>query len=452
MQATIKLYDKVKGNAKLLAFATGYLMIWLLLLTEYLPFSSLPFVLALFALPFTIGATKDAGISGVYILLSVLCIILSFVVPVKTLLFFSIGFAVFVLIESYAGRVGFLGCSTLIFVAPVFQYAVNVFSFPIRLQLTALAGKLFSLSNNTVVTKGNVIFYNGYEFSVDPACMGLNMLVTSLLIAIILIGFYQKKYKRQLRWFWVLVCFAIVIILNIFSNLLRIVLLVHFVILPQDVLHELVGLICLVVYVLLPSVFIIQLITKKLAYEQMQALVKQKLFKNVVPVHLLLLCAIGFSAYYIKKADTYSDFSLKTNAVADYKPSVFTPGVVKLENKKALAYVKYIRGFYDSDHNPTICWKGSGYEFENTKIVAVDGHKIYRADLVNGNEKLFTAWWYGNGDDDNTADPFLWRWHMMRNKKKYAVINVTAATEEDLDIEINRILKHKLLLPLFSKT
>lgn len=451
MQLAVNINGWLKDNKKVIAFAAAYLGIWFLTLTAYLPFYSLTFALAFFAFPFTIIKKYTSTIRWPFVFLSVLFVSLSFIVPVKTVLFFSIGFAVFVLIGDYVGRAGFLSCCTLVFVAPVFQYAVNVFSFPIRLKITAFAGNLFSLSSNDVFIKGNVILYNGNEFSVDPACMGLNMLVTSLLLGVMLIGFYQRKYGRELRWFFVLVCFAVIVSLNIFSNLLRIVLLVHFAILPQDDLHEIVGLICLGVYVLLPSAFFVRLLVNRLAREQKQSLNQQKQFKNGAFLHLLLLSAIGFSAYNISKSDTYIDYHLKTGTIADYNASKFIPGVIKLESEKALAYVKYIRGFYDSDHNPTICWKGSGYEFENTRIEEVCSFKIYRASLVSGNDKLYTAWWYSNGDDDNTADPLQWRWRMMQNKKRYAVINVTAATEKELNAELHRILTQKLLLPLFVK-
>lgn len=450
MQLSITIFDWIKSNARVLLFAAGYFAIWLLMLNTYLPFTSLPFILGLLALPFTIKKSNTAY-SKKFAVLSVIFIALSFLVPVKTVLFFSIGFALLFLMSSFVGDAGFLSCCTLVFITPVFQYAANVSSFPIRLQLTALSGKLFAISSNDIITAGNIITYKGNEFSVDPACMGLNMLVTSLLLGVILIGYYQKKYSKDLKWYWVMTCFVSIIILNVVSNLLRILLLVHFVILPQNPLHETVGLVCLMMYVLLPSSFLIKNVVKKFAWEQQSLPAKQKGFKNVVTVNLLLFCFVCASAFYISKADTYKDYSLKTSTVADYKASVFTPGVIKLENATALVYIKYIRGFYDSDHNPTICWKGSGYDFQQTQQVVIDGHKIYKADLVNGKEKLYTAWWYGNGSDDNTTHPFTWRWNMMKSKKRYAVINVTAASEKELDEEVKRILHQRLLLPLFTK-
>ena len=93
-----------------------------------------------------------------------------------------------------------MGVAALIISSSVFQYAVNAFSFPIRLQMTSWVSGIFNLLQSDITAKGNVIFHKGYEFAIDPACMGLYMLSISILSGVILVGLLQKKSGKYLSW------------------------------------------------------------------------------------------------------------------------------------------------------------------------------------------------------------------------------------------------------------
>ena len=432
-------------------FVAGYSFIWMYGLYAYLPPASISFILGALAMSFTLGQEKTTTLPVPYFVLATLFLMLSFFVPVKTLLFLSFGFAILFLYESYFGTVGFLSVCTLVFMAPAFEYAANVFSFPIRLQLTSWAGYLFTWANVNATVKGNMIVYNGNEFSVDPACMGLSMLITSLLLGSILVGYYQKKYGRILNPPLLLLCYGSILVLNVISNLLRIIILVHFHILPGDAMHDLVGLICLLVYVLLPMVFLCRKGVEAWGKATVPSKYVQNRTKGFFVSNLFLLLAVGSIAYRVAHTETYKAFDKVPETVVDYKARVFAPGIVKLENNRALAYVKFVRGFYDTDHNPTICWKGSGYNFEQVQTTFRNGYSIYTALLVKGNEKLYTAWWYSNGRQQHTSDPIAWRWHMLQKKETYALVNVTAASQNDLHKEVERIISHQLFSHLFRK-
>ena len=241
----------------------GYKPIWLLSLCyivslmivihNYIHALSLSFLLGMLAFPFTLQRGMYPAFTYRYAIVAILWLLACYFVPVKTLLFFSTGFAVLFLIETCFGKAGFLSLVTLFLVAPIFQYAADVFSFPIRLQLTRWAGLLFEFMLHDISTKGNVIYCRGNEFAVDPACMGLNMLVASLLLGVIFIGFYQRKLGKGVPWYWVLLYLGVVLVLNVISNLVRIILLVLFNLMPGNWLHDTAGLLCLVVYVLLPA-------------------------------------------------------------------------------------------------------------------------------------------------------------------------------------------------------
>ncbi len=424
-----------------------YIFIWSSVLYAYLPFVSLSFLLGVLALLFTCTKTSNV-ISYRYALIALIWLVASFFVPVKTFLYFSICFSIFFLIEALGYRLGHLSCSVLFFMSPMFQYFSNVFSFPIRLQLTKWSGKLFSFIDPSITTKGNIFHHNNNEFSVDPACMGLNMLTASLLLSIMLLGFYQKKFNKNVG----LLSFAGFIILvigfNIISNLIRIIVLVHFTILPDSVMHEVIGIGCLLLYVALSSVWLAKFVVSKSSGNMAKANFHTKEFYKPL-LHFLLLVLILLAAYRTSHIDTFKEFDNKAEKrIAGFTSGNHSSGIVKLENDKALIYVKYIRGFYDTEHNPTICWKGSGYEFQDIKEETINGHKVYTALLVNGKDKLATAWWYSNGSK-HVTDQFTWRWNMMRGEKRYALINVTTATAADRKKLIAKIISENLFMPLF---
>jgi len=45
---------------------------------------------------------------------------------------------------------------------------------------------------------------------------------------------------------------------------------------------------------------------------------------------------------------------------------------VKLENNSSLIYLKAIPDYFNPDHNPMICWTGSGYNLERIQEEKID--------------------------------------------------------------------------------
>ena len=373
---------------------------------------------------------------------------LTFLVPVKTFLFLALAFAVFYWVELYYVSMGFLGLAALLLSSPAFQYAITVFSFPIRLQLATAVGYLFSLGSAAIQIKGNTIFYKGNEFAVDPACMGLHMLSISLLLGIALIGLLQKKTGRVLGWKGVILYLFCLFILNVFSNLTRMVLLVQFAILPENFLHDVIGLVCLLLYVCVPAAFLAKMFVSKARTEPQPAGEKAQNYSPALS--WLIIAGLVLIAFQVHTADTYLQFKDRyKRTIANYTSSLYAPGIVKLENKNALIYAKFIRGFYDTEHNPTICWRGSGYEFKEIKKEKVGMQEIYTAILCKSHEKLYTAWWYSNGSK-STTEQWQWRWDMLKGATDYAVINLTSACRETLINEIKSLTSHQTLAPLFN--
>ncbi len=418
-----------------------YVILFYITLRTYLLWQSGNFLLGLVALPMVIQFERINKQYFRYGWLALLFALLSCLLPIKTLFYFAGICAVFYLVESFYGRLNHLPFFVAIFMSPVFQYFSNIFSFPIRLQLTEWAGKLFSLMGMELAVEGNIIHYRGNEFSVDPACMGINMTVTSLLLGLMIIAFYQKRSGKRINIVWTSGLLLLILGLNIFSNLIRIICLVQFNILPDTLAHELTGVFCLLLYVVVPSAFFIKQVINRMGKPAPAAnlSVHSVIDRKHYIFHSIILIIFFWASILISQNDKYEAMTIgPAPSVKGYNSTRIDWSIVKLENDQSLVYIKSIRDFYYADHNPMICWRGSGYELRQVKTVEIGTDKVYCAMLEKDKEKLYTAWWYDNGND-KTIDQFKWRWNVLKGDSKYSLINITAAKQVLLEEEIKKV-------------
>ena len=452
MIAVLKIPAKHLINRWMLLLFTFYGIVLLVALRNFVLWQSVNFLLGLLAIVVSTQINKENKVSQRFFYASVALALLSVALPVKTILFFALAFAVFFVIETFYGRLNLLPVIILGMMSPFFQYVTNIFSFPIRLYLTTCAGKLLNAAGIEATVHGNMIYYNGSEFSVDPACMGLNMLVTSLLLGVMIIAIYQKKYQRTLNIWQVGLLLVTIVLFNMLANLFRIVFVVQFNILPGAFMHDVMGIICLAVYVIIPYLFITKFVIRRFGKNNVQARSSQFLPapEKWLVMHVMVVCSILLSAFSIVKRDNaMGDSSKSVLPVSGYTTQRVSADIIKLENEKSLVYIKSIEGFYSADHNPSICWKGSGYSFKQVQEENIQGSKFYTAVLENENGKLYTAWWYDNGQN-RTSDQLNWRWDALNGGNAYAVINVTCANKQQLEKEIRHIVLSNCLRPLLQ--
>ena len=214
-------------------FGLGYLMVAGYVLSgQYFVSDPLSW-LALLVSPYLFILNTEAKGSFRYLILSVLCLGTSVFVHLHSLYFLAVAFALFFAIEAFAGKLNRLLLLWIAVISPVFRHLSVVFGFPIRLWLSVVAGKLLGWMGFKAEVLGNVIQLNGTEFSVDPACMGLQMLTASCLSGLLTLAFFERKTGKSLSFLMLILVFAGIILLNIGCNLVRIVLLVLFKILPK---------------------------------------------------------------------------------------------------------------------------------------------------------------------------------------------------------------------------
>jgi exosortase N len=426
-------------DAKPLTIPLAYGLLTIATLGDYLSLLSVRFICGLLALYFVTEKRSRPASTNAQAIICILLVALSLLAPVKTFLFFSFSFALGHYLQRYF-RLGGLWLLVVLLMSPATTYGLNVFSFPIRLLLTEWTGHLLLLLDKTVQVQGNVIEKQGGSFSVDPACMGLHLLETSMLTGVIFWGYYRKKLQRAPAAWAFAVYFCAILLLNLASNITRILLLVSFSILPDDPLHQLTGMMTLIVYVGIPASLLAKWLVRNGrpmdASARAETSVRQG--RRVPDMVLLALCMLA--AWRVLKADPFAEVGQLTQSSIDhYQIAPSGPGVLKLTDDKSLVYLKFIQSFYGTDHNPTICWKGSGYEFGEARSEAIGGQQVYTATLHNGSEQLCTAWWYSNGPV-NTVNQWNWRWQMLRTHTPFCVVNVTAASASDLRLAVAQML------------
>jgi exosortase N len=428
--------------------AAGYILVLIFGLQRYLSSQPVNFLLGLMALPFVLKPDLAQKSSYRYGIVTIVWMALCFLMPVKTLLYFSVAFALLFFTESFYGKTGSFAPMVILLVCPVFQYLSDIFSFPIRIGLTKIAGTILNFLGASADVRGNTIVHGGEEYTVDPACMGLSMTIASLLSGIMLAGFYEAKYKREMRSWLVIIYLAAIFLLNILANLSRIVLVVQLNIRPETLSHDLAGLGCLLIYVLIPAVWLANFLVKQSSFKETTSSAVNNFSRKHVIAHLLILGSVVLLAIRTYNTDTFTVFKVPSS-VKGYSVNQYAPGIIKLERKEALIYVKYIRGFYDTEHNPMICWSGGGYQFKNVQVEKISNRNVFTAIITNGDDKMYSAWWYDNGIN-NTTSQFEWRWDLLQGSRHYILINVSCSKKEDLCNEIEKITVEGILNPFFN--
>ena len=95
--------------------------------------------------------------------------------------------------------------------------------------------------------------------------------------------------------------------------------------------------------------------------------------------------------------------------------------------------------FYQGNHDPRVCWTGSGYEFSNIQIEKLGAKEIYTAVLKYKDDQFHTAWWYDNLQSQ-TIEEWRWRWNEFQGQEGYYLVNVSSMEREELFCQVALLL------------
>jgi exosortase N len=159
---------------------------------------------------------------------------------------------------------------------------------------------------------------------------------------------------------------------------------------------------------------------------------------------VLIFCITYLNAHRHDYKNAGNDRSIEQLSLEGFSKTCFKTDIYQFKSPNALVYVKASCQFYGADHNPLICWEGSGYQFNNVSILDIGEEEVYVTKLTSPeNETLFTAWWFDNGSD-KTISQLEWRWKMIHGANAYRLVNVTAEDIDKLEEQCSLLLKMNL--------
>ncbi|WP_066629039.1 exosortase N [Labilibacter marinus] len=395
----------------------------ILAIPKFNEFGGLQFSQILFfiILPFTLS--KTGGYTSVMPLFFLSCLILItfYITHVYSLLFFGVCMAIITSLVISAYKPTLLTIGLAVICTPAVKYLLSIFSFPLRLKLTALAGEILKPIVDSLSVSGNCIYINNIEFTVAPECLGLNMISSALVFAIFTISFFASKLKRRPKLYFTISVILIAFLLIVLANLSRIVLTVFLKAMPGTALHEVIGLLMFVVNCCIPLLFIGA--KSKRHYK----IVKTKTVKYKEQHYLSLAIAplLIIGSWNIHENSLKPNFKKAQICITGFDKEESKDGVIKLQNESAIVYVKPPAFMLGSDHNPFICWKASGYKIKNETEKKIGMHTVYQFELhKTGQPPLYSCWWYSNGKL-NTTSQLQWRLASVKGKNAFSVVNVT---------------------------
>lgn len=417
-------------------------------LTVFLRFN-FEFILMLIVLPFIISRV-DTKPSVRYGLIGLVCFVLYLFWGLSTLYFIGFVCTIFFLAEMVWGKLSILPLILILMVSPIIIFLTDTIGFEIRLFLSSVAAAFLNILQPGYIAKGNTLVNGDFVFTVDPACMGLKMVILSFFTTIVLVAYFQKKFGRSYSVSHLLFFLGLTFLLVILANLTRIVTITLMQAYPGSVAHETIGIMAFVVYVILPMVWIIARSGRRKTGNTANLTSNPpgsiwRLVLIMVPV-LALQSIILFSGRQWKAPGTIDEVESLHLPWREYQFKYQHDNVIQINTGDVLLYLKPPVSFHSADHTPVLCWKGSGYRIVREETLTIRGSKVYYAELHQGDATLYTTWWYDCGSH-KTGSQFDWRWKSLVSSEEYRLVNLVCASRDQLICETERLLALNLFSP-----
>lgn len=405
----------------------------------------LDFNLILFIIVLPILISKNSDLKSFRYGLVALILLATFIVlKLETVYYFAVISSLLFVYESIYGKISDLPILLILIISPITNHFNRVIGFEIRLLLTEFASKILKLIYSDIGQMGNQLIVSGNPFTVDPECLGLNMMIMSFFVSMVILSLNEKKTNTKYSTTTVFSVLILSFLLSTISNLFRIILLVVFKSPPNTLSHELIGIICFCVYVVLPLWYLVKLLPMK--YVEPKKFNTPKGFsKTSIVIFMILIISLTLIRY--NKIHKVDPIKLDKHSISldseNYKCSEEELGVLKYENNDVLIYIKPSAKFYSTEHSPLICWKGSGYKVENESTINMLDTEVYFCTLTQGDDKLFSTWWYDSGTH-KTKSQFEWRKDNLLEGTDYQLVNIISYDKKLLISESKKLLSTNL--------
>jgi len=323
--------------------------------------------------------------------------------------------------------------------SPFFSYISSLVSFPIRIQLSKAVSHLLHFTGFENEIAGNVIRVNNQDFLVDQACSGMYLLGYGILFGTLILSIRIRK--QTISTLSLLGYYALLLVFIIWGNLVRIYVLVAGNIEAGHWMHETVGLLLFVVQIILPFYCIVN---RQSASINAEIPKKSASFNTFPRVYYLALTGILLLMISRSTDKEQQPPGLHLNSVSGFEVTQPTRDVIKLVNHESLIYIKKPVAAYRADHNPLICWSGSGYAFKQVETLSSGNTQVNFATLKKGDNTLYSCWWF-ESDVSRTANQWDWRWKAFKNKERFYLVNVTCNTKDQLKKQMTHLMAESIL-------
>ncbi len=355
-----------------------------------------------------------------------------------TFYYFTFAFGLCFILTVFYGRINNLPIFLLLIISPLIAHITAILSFPIRLWLSEGVSTSLSAIGFDIVSEGNLLLISGARFLVDQECVGLKMLLTGLVLTLIVLAYFEYKHKKQFTFWQIVLALVFGFAFNVFANFSRILLLVLFKIGPEKALHELIGIACLLLYNIVPLIFIIRRWTVAGKNIQPISNVRQWNFKSLAYMGMLT-GLLGVAGWSLHNSNVILSSEVSNVLLDNLNKEELADNILKYSNEDLLIYVKPPSSPFRGTHDPRFCWRGSGYELKLIKEELQNGYLIYTGELIKGEDKIYTAWWYQDGPSITNSE-WSWRTSSVLDSKSYALININAETKAVLTEAVRQYL------------
>ena len=403
------------------------------------------FWVCLITLPLSVKRSTEEHNSLPY-MLGLLVGSVSLILPTTIGLYVLVCFILLVVLQSVTGRLQHTLIFHLLLASPLFTYFSSLLSFPLRLQLSSIVATLLELAGANVHIEGNLVHFEGSSFLVDEACAGLFMLGYGLLFGTICLSHLSSNKSLSIKW--LAGGYLLLLGLILAGNVTRIGLLIIFKITPENWFHEGIGLLIFALQVLVPFYVVVNWFFSRLSKSTLRISTE-----TVFPFRKYTVLFILFLALIIRHQTNYSSndpVNLSSLKLSGFKVTKTAGGVTKLWNEKTLIYIKPPVAAYRADHNPMICWQGSGYSFKKIEKWPLKELEVNHAELIKDKKKLYTAWWF-ESTKSRTGDQLEWRKLSLLNGADFHLVNITCNTKTELENQIKTMLDENSIRKLLTQ-
>ena len=336
------------------------------------------------------------------------------------------------IIEFYVGKINTSYFVLTCVVSPYSKFVHSTYSYDLREQLGKIIEKLFKTLNFNIEIHGNLVKYNNNTFTIDPDCAGIQMMFIGFVIGIAILIYLENSRKIRFNEVEILLSLLILFLLNLANNLMRITFLIYFIVLPDNILHDIIGIISLILFTLLPFAIIAYLYANKKNKSEKLNEIQSPLKSRNYWVYFCLIAVI-LSTSFTASSKPHSSTN-KLN-LKNYQSTELTEGIVKYSNKSSIIYQKPTF-IFKSEHNPMVCWQGSGYDLQQLQTIKIGNHIYKMGKLISGKDTLYTAWWFDNGIN-SSIDQWEWRKEKIKNStSNYYLINISTESYSQLVSEL----------------